>query len=119
MIPPCWPEHPHLVHEIAVLADQRRRAGLALTSNGFKEWHRYTVPAFIERMKGRLKAHCEQEHQPWPARSRYTRHQDARHSAERGETFFRDVTQCGTIEPRLPSRPRLSLVDPDTGRVVE
>jgi hypothetical protein len=24
-IPACWPQHPHLVHEIAVLADQRRR----------------------------------------------------------------------------------------------
>lgn len=28
MVPPCWPHHPHLIHEIAVLADQRRRAGL-------------------------------------------------------------------------------------------
>ena len=28
-IPSCWPEHPHLVHDLAVLADQRRRAGLA------------------------------------------------------------------------------------------
>jgi hypothetical protein len=28
-IPACWPQHPHLVHEIAVLADQRRRAGCA------------------------------------------------------------------------------------------
>jgi hypothetical protein len=28
VIPPCWP-HPHLVHEIAVLADQRHRAGQA------------------------------------------------------------------------------------------
>jgi hypothetical protein len=30
-IPACWPEHPHLVHQIAVLADQRRRAGHAFT----------------------------------------------------------------------------------------
>ena len=28
-IPSCWPEHPHLVHDLAVLADQRRRAGPA------------------------------------------------------------------------------------------
>ncbi|WP_281289191.1 hypothetical protein [Leekyejoonella antrihumi] len=21
MIPPCWPEHPHLIHEIASIAD--------------------------------------------------------------------------------------------------
>ncbi len=119
MIPPCWPQHPHLVHEIAVLADQRRRAGLALTSNGFEEWHRYTVPNFTERMKSRLKAHCEQDHQPWPARGRYARHQDARLSAERGEACGGDVKRCSTIEARLPTRPRLTLVDADTGEVIE
>jgi hypothetical protein len=33
-----WPQHPHLVHEIAVLADQRHRAGQALTSDALDEW---------------------------------------------------------------------------------
>jgi hypothetical protein len=47
-IPACWPQHPHLVHEIVVLADQRRRAGHALTSDASKEWHRYSLPAFID-----------------------------------------------------------------------
>jgi hypothetical protein len=50
-IPACWPQHPHLVHEIAVLADQRRRAGHAFTSDALEEWHRYSLPAFTERMK--------------------------------------------------------------------
>ena len=36
MIPACWPQHPHLVHEIAVLADQRRRAGIDPTSSASK-----------------------------------------------------------------------------------
>jgi hypothetical protein len=36
-IPACWPQHPHLVHEIAVLADQRRRAGHAFTSDALEE----------------------------------------------------------------------------------
>jgi len=53
MIPACWPQHPHLVHEIAVLADQRRRAGHALTSDALEEWHRHNLPAFTERMKSR------------------------------------------------------------------
>jgi hypothetical protein len=35
-IPACWPQHPHLVHEIAVLADQRRRAGHAFTSDALE-----------------------------------------------------------------------------------
>ena len=51
-IPACWPQHPHLVHEIAVLADQRYRAGHAFTSDALEEWHRYSLPAFTERMKG-------------------------------------------------------------------
>ena len=54
-IPACWPQHPHLVHEIAVLADQRRRAGHAFTSDVWEEWHRYSLPAFTERMKSRLR----------------------------------------------------------------
>jgi len=37
VIPGCWPQHPHLVHEIAVLADQRRRAGASLTSDTIEE----------------------------------------------------------------------------------
>ena len=59
MIPACWPKHPHLVHEVAVLADLRRRAGQALTGDAMEEWHRYALPAFIERMRQRMKSHCE------------------------------------------------------------
>ena len=71
MFPPCWPLHPHLVHEIGVLADQRRRANLALNSNALEEWHRYGAPAFLDRLKERLKQHCDDEHQAWPAKSRF------------------------------------------------
>jgi hypothetical protein len=49
-VPGCWPLHPHLVHEFAVLADQRRRAGQALTSDALEKWHRYSLPAFVERL---------------------------------------------------------------------
>jgi hypothetical protein len=55
VIPPCWPQHPHLVHEIAVLADQRRRAGLAPTSDALDEWPGYSLPSFTEAMKTRLR----------------------------------------------------------------
>ena len=63
-IPACWPQHPHLVHEIAVLADQRRRAGHAFSSDALEEWHRYSLPAFTERMKTRLRSHCETATKP-------------------------------------------------------
>jgi hypothetical protein len=73
-VPGCWPLHPHLVHEIAVLADQRRQAGHALTRDLLEEWHRYSLPAFVERMKARLRGHCEDDHEPWPATGRHHRH---------------------------------------------
>ena len=53
LIPSCWPAHPHLVHEIAVLADQRRRAGLTTSSDALEEWHRYALPAFTDRLRDR------------------------------------------------------------------
>lgn len=74
MIPPCWPLHPHLVHDIGVLADQRRMIAQAINSNSLEEWHRYSVPAFLERLNDRIRQHCDDQHQPWPARARFARH---------------------------------------------
>lgn len=114
MIPACWPRHPHLVHEIAVLADLRRRAGHALTADALEEWHRYALPAFTERMRQRMKAHCEdKDHQPWPAQGRHTRHASPAAVNERATAFDRDVATLTRSEPTptLPSSPRLHLVD--------
>lgn len=117
MIPTCWPSHPHLVHEIAVVADQRRRAGLAVTSDALEEWHRYCLPAFIDRLRSRLKAHCEDDHVPWPGRSRHNQHTSQRDYEQRGEVYAADVR---TLRPPAPPRaPRLGLVDLDTGEVQE
>ena len=73
LIPECWPLHPHLVHELAVLADQRRRAGIAFTSDGLETWHRVCLPEFIERMRRRLHDSCDHGHQPWPGRAAQAR----------------------------------------------
>jgi hypothetical protein len=117
MIPTCWPAHPHLVHEIAVLADQRRRAGLAATSDALEEWHRYCLPALIDRMRTRLRAHCEDDHVPWPGRSRHNQHTSQRDTEQRGQAYTADIR---TLEPPGPPRaPRLGLVDLDTGEVQE
>ena len=103
MIPACWPRHPHLVHEIAVLADLRRRAGHALTGDAMEEWHRYALPAFTERMRQRMKGHCEdKDHQPWPAQGRHTRHL---------------TTELGSSpRPGIPSRRRHPHQDPPAAR---
>lgn len=117
MIPTCWPAHPHLVHEVAVVADQRRRAGLALTSDALEEWHRYCLPAFIDRVRSRVKAHCEDDHAPWPGRSRHNQHTSQRDTERRSEAYAADLQPLGRSEPSCA--PRLALVDLGTGEVQE
>jgi hypothetical protein len=116
-IPACWPEHPHLVHEVAVVADQRRRAGHAFTSDALEEWHRYNLPAFTERMKARLRNHCEDGHQPWPANGRYTRYTAETNRRAREDRYAADVGAATPADGMRPHRPRLGLVDLDTGEV--
>ena len=140
MIPSCWPHHPHLVHEIAVLADQRRRAGIATTSDLLEDWHRYAVPAFIDRMKARLKNQCDDNHPSWPARGRHARllnETDTRLRAYASDVtaLTQQLTQhhraallAEPAEPEPspaspPPRPMLRLVDgsavdPDTGEIL-
>jgi len=123
MIPPCWPHHPHLVHEIATVADQRRRAGLATGSEALEEWHRYALPAFTDRMRSRLRTHCDEGHQPWPATGRHTRHVSPADVQNRRHAYAGDVH--ATVDPaaadpaaRTPPRPaRLAVVDLDTGEI--
>jgi len=117
MIPVCWPQHPHSVHEIAVLADQRRRAGHALTSDALEEWHRYNLPAFTERMKSRLRNHCEDGHQAWPAKGRYTRYMAELSRRTRDDGFAADVGCVRPTELRGHRQRRLGLVDLDTGEI--
>lgn len=122
MIPPCWPLHPHLVHGIAVLADQRRRAGIDTSSNTLEEWHRYTVPAFLDRLRQRIKSHCSEHHQPSPARTRHARHSSNSAGAERMQWFSTDV-RANPLGPRRKPIMRLvdesgSAIDVETGEVV-
>jgi hypothetical protein len=116
VIPPCWPQHPHLVHEIAVLADQRRRAGQALTSDPLEDWQRYSLPSFTERMRTRLRNHCQEDHQSWPAKGRYTRHIAEASSRRRVDVCDADVRALKSIHDHTES-PRLGLVDLDTGEI--
>ncbi|CAI9418096.1 hypothetical protein [Nocardioides sp. T2.26MG-1] len=123
LIPSCWPLHPHLVHEIAVLADQRRRAGLAMTSDALEEWHRYCLPAFTDRMRNRLRAHCDDEHKTWPAKPRHNEHLAEASRQRRENAFAHDVdalpvNRRAHAQPSAPAGPpRLGLVDLDTGEI--
>lgn len=120
MIPTCWPAHPHLVHEIAVVADQRRRAGLAMTSDALEEWHRYCLPAFGERMRNRLKAHCDDDHVAWPGRSRHSQHTCEHDTGDRHDLYAADIDALAGRAPRqatAPVAPRFGLVDLETGEI--
>jgi hypothetical protein len=110
VIPPCWPQHPHLVHEIAVLADQRRRAGLAPTSDPLEEWHRYSLPSFTERMKTRLRSHCQDDHHSCPAKGRYTRHIAEASRDQRMHAYAADAMLGGRCTVRLRRHDWASLI---------
>lgn len=112
-IPECWVEHPHVVHDLAVLADQRRRAGMASTSDALEDWQRYALPAFHDRLKERLRNHCDNGHQPWPSIGRHVRHSSDPHHGRRTRVYSRDVDSVRTEQAPTPPAPRLQVVDED------
>lgn len=73
LIPACWSQHPHVAHELPIVAYLRWTSGGALSPEALDDWHRHTLPAFFERTFARLgKSSClNGTHQPWPAASRY------------------------------------------------
>ena len=113
MIPSCWPQHPHLVHEIAVLGDQRRIANTALTSDRLEDWHRNSLPQFTDRLRTRTRNHCDDGHQPWPAKSRHTRHLAPTSTRERTAAFDNDANS------QRRSGLRIGVVDLNTGEITE
>lgn len=90
-IPPCWPQHPHLVHEIAVLAEQRRQAGRTSTAAALEHWQTHTLPAFLSRCHARLRRHCETGHEPTPGASAHSRYQALPEVKARNESFEKDL----------------------------
>ncbi|UPK75313.1 hypothetical protein MU582_01355 [Nocardioidaceae bacterium SCSIO 66511] len=104
-IPTCWPKHPHIINEIAVVADQRRRAHLDPASNTLEEWHRYCLPAFIDRMRGRLKAHCDHDHTRWPGRGRHSEYTSDNEAERRQVMFAADAAALNQGPTPQSSRP--------------
>jgi hypothetical protein len=104
------------VHEIAVLADQRHRAGQALTREPLEEWHRYSLPSFTERMRTRLRNHCQEDHQSWPASGRDTRHIADATRRRREEACNADDRALKAAQDQTQT-PRLGYVDLDTGQI--
>jgi hypothetical protein len=82
-----------------------------------EEWHRYSLRAFTERMKSRLKNHCEDGHQAWPAKGRNTRYTAESSRRTREDQYAADVGSLRPTEAKGRRRPRLGLVDLDTGEI--
>lgn len=89
LIPPCWPHHPHLVHEVAVLAVQRQQASRTPTATALEHWHTYTLPTFLTRT--RLRRHCDTGHQPTPAATAHTRHHSPAETRSRKTHYKADA----------------------------
>lgn len=54
VIPMCWQEHPHIVHELATIACLRWEAAYAVTPTALEDWHRYALPTFLDRISQRI-----------------------------------------------------------------
>jgi len=71
MLPACWMEHPHVVHELAVVACERWEASYALSPGALEAWQHYTLPTFLDRATLRVGNRCPPgRHQPHPGTAR-------------------------------------------------
>jgi len=106
-IPSCWPAHPHIAHELALIADLRRTAGYAFTADALEDWHRFTLPLFLDRVASRMGTCCgPAKHDEWPAAGRYREFRSQRAIKNRTQHFTQDSAQ--TPEPDGPTPPDLS-----------
>lgn len=58
-IPECWPQHPHIAHDLVVVAFERYLSGFASSPASLAEWHRSTLPMFLERLHASLGSGCQ------------------------------------------------------------
>jgi hypothetical protein len=74
LIPACWPQHPHIAHELPALALLRWHAEQVTGPEALEEWHRQTFSTFSDRLAVRLgESTCRSsgQHQDWPADGRH------------------------------------------------
>ena len=102
-VPPCWPRHPYLAHEIALLACLRYAAGQADAPQLLEDWTRVIFPAFIDRMLARTGEGCHTEHTDWPGAAAFHRHVESAVAKARLDLFRADTNQpVPTDEWRSP-----------------
>lgn len=98
-IPECWPAHPHLVHDLAVLACSRYYTSFAVTPAALEDWHRYQLPGFLERLRDRLGDACQpSKHQPRPRQERDESHASKRMRGGRKQRYRDDVERANELD---------------------
>ncbi len=70
---------------------------MAFISDSMEEWHRYCLPAFIDRMKARYRGYCEDGHQTPPGKARNDRYDAADATLQRNQQYSGDSRQAHTI----------------------
>ena len=105
MIPGCWPAHPHVAHELAVVACLRYDAGFALSPDVLEDWHRYTLPGFLDRMADRLGSNpCPPgKHNDWPGSARYKDFESAAAVQRRRDAFTADTNALDRPAASIPA----------------
>lgn len=93
-VPECWPAHPHLVHDLAVVACARYYAAFAATPAQLEEWHRYSLPLFLDRIRERLEDGCQPgKHMAPPRAERNAKHTAEEPTRARAARYADDVNQ--------------------------
>lgn len=71
VIPACWPQHPHIAHELTVVIYLRWHADVE-GAETLEAWQRQAYPTFCDRMAARLGDGCRRgKHDRWPGQSRH------------------------------------------------
>ncbi len=94
MIPACWPQHPHLVRELALLAILRYQAEQAKDVIKVYLWHHDVLTGFLNRVNDRLgTSTCQNTgtHQEWPGAPRYSAFTSEHAVAERSKLFRQET----------------------------
>lgn len=98
-IPECWPAHPNLVHDLAVLACSRYYTSFAVTPAALEDWHRYDLPWFLERLRDREGDGCQPgKHMPRPRNERDATHAAPQNCRGRRERYIDDVERAASDE---------------------
>lgn len=97
-IPECWPDHPHVIHDLAVVACARYYASLTANPSALETWHREILPGFLHRLADRLGDSCQPgEHAPPPRREREGAYARRRHQRDlRFGTHAQSVSETAT-----------------------